>query len=78
MKKILKISIILILLSIIYIYTVAIDAIPNNIVIFEGETISVNSMLGLKVNEEETILTNARKRKHQQFKNTNNEIKLIR
>ena len=44
----LKILIIIILL-IIYTYIVSIQAIPSNIVIFEGESISLKTMLGLKV-----------------------------
>ena len=52
MKKIklfLKISIIFLLL-IIYAYIVSIQSIPDNIVIFEGESINIKTMLGLKAN----------------------------
>lgn len=38
------------LLLIIYAYTISIQSIPDNIVIFEGETISLKTMLGLKAN----------------------------
>lgn len=49
-KKILnKIPIFLILL-IIYIYALAIDNLPENLVVFEGETISVNTILGFTIN----------------------------
>lgn len=38
------------LLLIIYAYTISIQSIPDNIVIFEGETISLKTMLGLNAN----------------------------
>lgn len=46
-KLVWKVSIIIILL-IIYTYVVSIQSIPDNIVIFEGESISLKTMLGLK------------------------------
>ncbi len=52
-KKIKRILIIVILM-IIYAYVLAIDTLPDNLVIFEGETVSVNSMLGLKLENNET------------------------
>ena len=48
-KNIAKISIISFLL-VIYVYFVAIGNIPNNMVIFEGESISINSLFGLTLN----------------------------
>ena len=45
-KKILIIS----LLIVIYIYVVAIQALPDSIVVFEGESFELKTMLGLKVN----------------------------
>lgn len=41
---------IIILLMIVYSYTLAITNLPDNIVIFEGETIKVNTLLGFKIN----------------------------
>ena len=52
-KKIKRVLIIVILM-IIYAYVLAIDTLPDNLVIFEGETVSVNSMLGLKLENSET------------------------
>ena len=49
MKKFRKIVMIFILL-IMYIYIVAIQSIPNNIVIFEGEKINLKTILGLRIN----------------------------
>ena len=46
-KKVLAISVTIILL-IIYLYTLSIQSIPDNIVIFEGEKINLKTMLGLK------------------------------
>ncbi len=58
-RKITQLTIIIILI-IIYSYTLAIEAIPNNIIIFEGETIKVNNYLGFKINpSDETIETSA-------------------
>ena len=48
-RKILKITIVLILL-LIYSYFLAINAIPNSIIIFEGESINVNRYLGFSLN----------------------------
>ncbi len=60
MKKRIKITILLVLLSLIYSYTLAIERIPDNIIIFEGETIKVNNLLGFKINlEDETLETSA-------------------
>lgn len=67
-KKMLKKTILLSILIIIYIYIIAIDAIPNQIVIFEGENIKVNSMMGLGVKEEEPVATNMRNNKYNQNK----------
>ena len=54
-----KVSI-LILLIIIYTYVVVIQSIPSNIVIFEGETISLKTIFGIKANliyDNETVET---------------------
>lgn len=60
MKRRIKITIILLLLSLIYSYTLAIEKIPDNIIIFEGETVKVNNLLGFKINlEDETLETSA-------------------
>lgn len=67
-KKMLKKTTLLSILIIIYIYIIAIDAIPNQIVIFEGENIKVNSMMGLGVKEEELVATNMRNNKYNQNK----------
>ena len=52
MKKIKKIWLIptIIILLTIYLYTLSIQSIPDNIVIFEGETINLNTIFGLKAN----------------------------
>ena len=67
-KKILKKTILLAILIIIYIYIIIIDAIPNQIVIFEGESIKVNSMMGLGIKEEEPVATNMRDNEYKQKK----------
>lgn len=47
MKKSIKRILLIIILLIIYIYTVSIQSIPDNIVIFEGESITLKTVLGL-------------------------------
>ncbi|MBO4293719.1 MAG: SpoIVB peptidase [Clostridia bacterium] len=60
MKKILIGIFLLIILTIIYIYTLAIYNIPDSIIIFEGETIKVNNFLGFSIgNSDKTIETSS-------------------
>ena len=47
--KLFKKIILIFLLLIIFIYTLAIDNMPNEIVIFEGEKININTILGLNL-----------------------------
>ena len=49
MKKILKMLLLVFSLSIIYVYTLGIENMPNNIVLFEGEEVFVKSLLGLNI-----------------------------
>ena len=44
----------MIILFTIYVYVVSIQAIPDNIIVFEGEKINLKTMLGLKTNLTET------------------------
>lgn len=53
MKKILKISILTVLFFL-YVYVLAIEAIPNSIILFEGEKLNLNTILGLKIKEDES------------------------
>lgn len=62
MKKNIKRICIITILIIIYSYALSIINIPDNIVIFEGETIKINTLLGFKVNlnnNEESVETSA-------------------
>lgn len=52
MKKILKRICVVLVLMIIYSYVLAIENVPDNLVIFEGESISVKTLLGLNINME--------------------------
>ena len=47
MKKILKISIFTVLFFL-YIYVLAIDSIPNSIILFEGEKINIKTILRIE------------------------------
>lgn len=60
MKKAIWKILLIFLLIIIYTYIVSIQSIPDNIVVFEGESISLKTMLGIKANlteENEVIET---------------------
>lgn len=61
MKKILKMILLVFFLSIIYIYTLVIENIPNELVVFEGENVSIKTLLGLSIKGEnlETIETSS-------------------
>jgi len=55
----LKITMIILLL-VLYIYVVYVQSIPDNIVVFEGETINLKTILGLKadlIQEDEVVET---------------------
>ena len=58
-----KKAVFIFILIIIYTYIIAIDAIPNQIVIFEGESIKVNSAMGLGI-KEEAVTTNTSRSKN--------------
>ena len=57
-SRIIKRGILIAILLIIYIYVVSIQAIPDNIVIFEGEAINLKTIIGVKANltEKEQVL----------------------
>lgn len=55
MKKTILKMIFIILLLIIYTYIVYIQSIPDNLVIFEGESISFKTILGLKADISENL-----------------------
>lgn len=57
MKKISRMLLLVFFLSIIYSYTLGIENIPNDIVIFEGENIEMRTLLGIGIKE--TIETGA-------------------
>lgn len=60
MKKFIK-FIVLFTLIVIYIYVVAVNAIPKNLILFEGENIDIKTVLGLNIKEQgdKTILTSS-------------------
>ena len=61
MKKILTMLLLVFFLSIIYMYTLVIGNIPKEIVVFEGEEISMKTLLGISIKDEksETIETSS-------------------
>ena len=54
MKRKLKITLILFLLLVIYTYISAIDAIPEKVIVFKGETFHFQTLLGLSLREQGT------------------------
>ena len=52
MKKFFKISILLVLL-ILYIYILAIEAIPDSLILFEGEKLNIKTILGMNIDQNE-------------------------
>ncbi len=51
MKRIFKMLLLVFFLSLIYIYVIVIEKIPEKIVAFEGEDISLQTIFGIKVQE---------------------------
>ena len=61
MKVIKRLSLIIILM-IIYIYTLIISYIPDNLIVFEGENLNINTILGINIkqkNNYDTVLTSS-------------------
>ncbi len=52
MKKIFKMLLLVFFLIIFYIYTLEIETIPEEIVLFEGESISMKTLFGLNIKNE--------------------------
>ena len=61
MKRMIKMLLLVFLLCIIFIYTLVIQNIPDQLVIFEGENISLKTLLGIKIQEgnSQTLETSA-------------------
>lgn len=55
MKRILRMLLLVFFLLIIYVYTIFIDNIPNKIIVFQGEGISMNSIFGVSLKSLETL-----------------------
>ncbi|MBR3163654.1 MAG: SpoIVB peptidase [Clostridia bacterium] len=51
MRNVLKVSI-LIVLFIFYVYILAIESIPNSLILFDGENVNIKTILGLNINQE--------------------------
>ena len=50
MKKILKTSLIILLLAIVYAYVLVITNLPDTLIVFEGENININTLYGMDIN----------------------------
>lgn len=81
MKSFFKISI-LVVLFFLYIYTLAIEAIPNSLILFEGESLNLKSIIGLTIKKDESYqaiqtATTANGVKVNETKTTNVNIRLL-
>ncbi len=54
MKKAIKIALLLIVLTVIYVYTLAITNLPDTVIVFEGENIKLNTLYGLNISLNDT------------------------
>jgi len=59
MKKFLKMLLLVFFLLIIYIYTLVISNIPNKLVIFEGESINMKTLIGMNIKSKENTIETA-------------------
>lgn len=71
MKRFLKALLLVFFLCVIYAYILAIELIPNQITIFEGEKISMKTLIGLSLKENtiETASTNGNSNKRRSGNN---------
>ena len=82
--KILLITLFLLLLNIIYIYICAIDNIPKNTILFQGEKLNLKTIAGISIVEKrhinKTILTSStieNDEKYNKIGTTSLEVKLF-
>ena len=59
MKKFLKMLLLVFFLLVIYIYTLVISNIPNKLVIFEGESINMRTLIGMNIKSKESTIETA-------------------
>lgn len=81
MKRFFKISI-LVVLFFLYVYILAIDAIPSSLILFEGESLNLKSIIGLTIKKDESYeaiqtATTANGVKVNETKTTNVNIRLL-
>ena len=81
MRRFFKISI-LVVLFFLYVYILAIDAIPSSLILFEGESLNLKSIIGLTIKKDESYeaiqtATTANGVKVNETKTTNVNIRLL-
>lgn len=81
MKRIFKMLFLVFFLSLIYIYVIVIEKIPEKIVAFEGEDISLQTIFGIKVQEKNNDVietsSNNEKKLSDEVGKTNLEVSLF-
>lgn len=81
MKRIFKMLLLVFFLSLIYIYVIVIEKIPEKIVAFEGEDISLQTIFGIKIQEKNNDVietsSNNEKKVSDEVGKTNLEVSLF-
>ena len=77
MKKYLKILLLVFFLLVIFCYTLAIGKIPDKIVLFEGENISMKTLLGLEIKDTVETSSNNEEKINDEIENKKLEVSLF-
>ena len=77
MKKYLKMLLLVFFLLVIFCYTLAIGKIPDKIVLFEGENISMNTLLGLEIKDTVETSSNNEEKINDEIENKKLEVSLF-
>ena len=77
MKKYLKMLLLVFFLLVIFCYTLAIGKIPDKIVLFEGENISMKTLLGLEIKDTVETSSNNEEKINDEIENKKLEVSLF-
>lgn len=77
MKKYLKMLLLVFFLLVIFCYTLAIGKIPDKIVLFEGEKISMKTLLGLEIKDTVETSSNNEEKINDEIENKKLEVSLF-
>ena len=77
MKKYLKMLLLVFFLLVIFCYTLAIGKIPDKILLFEGENISMKTLLGLEIKDTVETSSNNEEKINDEIENKKLEVSLF-